>query len=71
MSRSIKLISDRCAAICTFLPILLVLLQLAHIYAPCCGFSRRCCVVPTDFSFPSPVLSDIPVSPDTLLGLGM
>lgn len=60
MSKSIKPASNHCAAICILLPLLLVLLQVAHVYAPCCAFfSCRCCVFPTEFSFP-PVFSDIP-----------
>lgn len=61
MSESIKLASNHHVAISTFLAVLLVLLQVARVYAPCCVFSCRCCVFPTAFSFP-PVLLDIPVS---------
>lgn len=66
MSKSIKPASNHCAAICAFLPILLVLLQVAHACTPCCVgiFHVVAVYFPQIFSFP-PVFSDITVSLDT------
>lgn len=61
MSESIKIASNHHVAISTFFAHFACFTAGGTCICSLLCFSRRCCVLPTAFSFP-PVLSDIPVS---------